>query len=143
MVLVHPQYALAVTSTIISTAPPGHGWHRQGRGDNVGHFFPPTPPLCEHAAVRGDIVSLLVGSTKRWLCLPPYKNSRLSSFFLEVAVFLHTRAFVVPTPCPKAPTVRSVLATNPKNCQFGCNRSKPGQFGRKFGNAFLNKQTKT
>lgn len=70
---------------ITSSVPTGHGWHHQSEGDKVGLFISP-PPLCKCVTVRRDIVRRSVGSTKPWLCWPPYKNSRLSSFFLEVSV---------------------------------------------------------
>lgn len=115
---------------VTSPVPVGHGWHRQGEGDNVVHFFPPPPPpphlfppsLCDCAAVRGDIVRQPVGSTKRWLCQPPYENSRLSSFFLEVLVFSRTHVSLL-FPHPSAALSESLRsqpspAAHPENSKF-------------------------
>lgn len=121
-----------VTSTTDTPSPPLCPWDMAGTGrvkeTTLYTFFPPPPPplfpppLRDCAAVRGDIVRQPVGSTKRWLCRPPYENSRLSSFFLEVSVFSHTHVSLL-FPHPSTALSKSLQsqpspAAHPENSKF-------------------------
>lgn len=130
----HREWVLrGVTSTTDTPSPPLCPWDMAGTGrvkeTTLYTFFPPPPPphlfpppLRDCAAVRGDIVRQPVGSTKRWLCRPPYENSRLSSFFLEVSVFLHTHVSLL-FPHPSTALSKSLQsqpspAAHPENSKF-------------------------
>lgn len=107
---------LQPSSPVTSSMSTGKGWHGQGEGDKVEHFFPP-PPLCKCVTVRRDIVCRSVGSTKQWLCWPPYKNSRLFSFFLEVLVVCTHVSLLSPPAVlasPKASSASPVLLPTQK-----------------------------
>lgn len=119
-------------------------WQRR---QSLTFFLFSPPPLCECVTVRRDIVRRSVGSTKGWLCWPPYKNSRLSSFFLEVLSGLHTRIFVLPAPLPDNPSAalskslrfQPSPAAHTETSKIWHTRSELRQLGRNAEYSFLEK----
>lgn len=112
-----------VTSTPATPSPPlcprGTAGTVRVKETKFNIFFS-LPPLCKCVTVRRDIVRRSVGSTKRWLCCPPYKNSRLSSFFLEVLV-VHTHVSLLSPHSPSAGLVQKP----PVPVQPCCPHKKP------------------
>lgn len=96
-------------------------------------FILSPPPLCKCVTVRRDIVRRSVGSTKPWLCWPPYENSSLFSFFLEVLVACTHVSLSCPHPQPlhwpvqQPPVQPSPAAHTSKSSQTQPKLLQPGR----------------